>query len=224
MFRYAFPFEGNWNESLWILFSALLMFRYAFPFEGNWNPLPCRFLSLNLTVQIRFPVWRELKHYILPDFHPHLLPFTFRYAFPFEGNWNDETIWWNPSFFGSDTLSRLKGIETLWPFLSGIELKNFMFRYAFPFEGNWNKTPPFPSQLKFPRSDTLSRLKGIETRPMVRASPTPTKFRYAFPFEGNWNKWLSFFWSPFLKRVQIRFPVWRELKQGVIRPFNNPEP
>ena len=37
-------------------------------------------------VQIRFPVWRELKHNTKPNNIRHFN--LFRYAFPFEGNWN----------------------------------------------------------------------------------------------------------------------------------------
>ena len=88
-------------------------FRYAFPFEGNWNSS----LSLlgavgyNADVQIRFPVWRELKHTRF-SLNEHTHTNTFRYAFPFEGNWNIFNL----------------ANGDLWS----------EFRYAFPFEGNWN--------------------------------------------------------------------------------------
>ena len=62
-------------------------------------------------VQIRFPVWRELK---LSSLQSQILVVWFRYAFPFEGNWNTITTVVN-------TAAK-------------------MFRYAFPFEGNWNAT------------------------------------------------------------------------------------
>ena len=59
-----------------------------------------------------------------------------------------------------DTLSRLKGIETL-----VLQLKIFLLRAL----------------------DTLSRLKGIETRRSHRQRGTCRNnyFGYAFPFEGN---------------------------------------
>ena len=108
----------------------------------------------------------------------------------------------------SDTLSRLKGIETILDFdnfglavcgsdtlsrLKGIETKN-----------TGQVHPPAArsdtlSRLKgietlnafviflslINSSDTLSRLKGIETRVWVDGFENVFLFRYAFPFEGN---------------------------------------
>ena len=116
-------------------------------------------------VQIRFPVWRELKQF---QGFSLLFFLTFRYAFPFEGNWNLQA-----SFRTAQSLS-------------------LVFRYAFPFEGNWNRKRP---------GSTISLI---------------ITFRYAFPFEGNWNNYHSIpisCPSPHPNKVQIRFPVWRELKQ-----------
>ena len=161
-FRYAFPFEGNWN-SLWTqVLPHTPVFRYAFPFEGNWNPQerPHRsyqescsdtlsrlkgietiprhdgYKLLAGPVQIRFPVWRELKLSGAESSRPSSI--KFRYAFPFEGNWNFLIVHCRPLFFVcSDTLSRLKGIETrLNP--TPTLCRCYPFRYAFPFEGNWN--------------------------------------------------------------------------------------
>ena len=112
---------------------------------------------------------------------------TFRYAFPFEGNWNAAlTMASLDAGARSDTLSRLKGIETYGHDIS-TELGVKEFRYAFPFEGNWN--------LHYPDK-----------------SPSHFRFRYAFPFEGNWNIFCHTVWNNFSNWVQIRFPVWRELK------------
>ena len=116
-FGYAFPFEGNWNvENLCLSKPHWFGFGYAFPFEGNWNLLflcqcqcQCQWL-----LWIRFPVWRELKLYILVC-SEHYHPFFFGYAFPFEGNWNR---------LGSALTTRKSTVGC--------------FGYAFPFEGNWN--------------------------------------------------------------------------------------
>ena len=88
------------------------MFRYAFPFEGNWNFFVVFRRFLFMKVQICFPVWRELKLLIVNvrESECH----QFRYAFPFEGNWNPTTTVFPPFFpIRSDMLSRLKGIETI---------------------------------------------------------------------------------------------------------------
>ena len=187
-------------------------FRYAFPFEGNWNSSWKTKLSPTWKlVQIRFPVWRELKP---------ITPATRK----------------DPIITGSDTLSRLKGIETIsgsikisfslcsdtLSRLKGIETKVMAcncremrcVQIRFPV---WRELKLFYSTLFifsfFVCSDTLSRLKGIETlethpqpnlwgctvqirfpvwRELKLTSPSPERtvrvmFRYAFPFEGNWN-------------------------------------
>ena len=136
----------------------------------------------------------------------------FRYAFPFEGNWNPLFPTINQGLPGSDTLSRLKGIETEERTLKEITLKK--------------------------SSDTLSRLKGIETRPLIVTLPSAAVVQIRFPVWRElkpkvtvWNNppalacsdtlsrlkgietylpsW-ALLWGPW---VQIRFPVWRELKQ-----------
>ena len=127
------------------------------------------------------------------------LVFNFGYAFPFEGNWNLQTLLGEALralLLSLDMLSRLKGIETIalcmWHWSSLAD-----FGYAFPFEGNWN-TPLirfqywqrsnlwicFPvwrelKRLPDPRHgwqlflplDMLSRLKGIETVPVQTIAP-----------------------------------------------------
>ena len=141
-FGYAFPFEGNWNLVLIMLVTAIRCFGYAFPFEGNWN--------------------------YFAFFPKPLIPVDFGYAFPFEGNWND--------------------LNSL--FVSSLHAN---FGYAFPFEGNWNAPNRFEwcqrhlnFWIRFPVwrelkpkltylslmlsaifLDTLSRLKGIETKKSI---------------------------------------------------------
>ena len=140
LFRYAFPFEGNWNYMMGqgLVVERALSFRYAFPFEGNWNPLPTPTSCFSQsTVQICFPVWRELKRFTKPE----------------KRRVRD---------YSSDMLSRLKGIET--------HNKTSLFfqklgwvQICFPVWRELKHTPcitttPFEKSL-----DTLSRLKGIET-------------------------------------------------------------
>ena len=139
-FGYAFPFEGNWNSivpffNLGFHFALDMLsrlkgietlligrkgmkeqdshFGYAFPFEGNWNHANgavCIFSSSMLW--ICFPVWRELKHYILDTALAGLSK-------------------------ALDMLSRLKGIETKSSRIDSSDA-TLDFGYAFPFEGNGN--------------------------------------------------------------------------------------
>ena len=169
-----------------------IKFRYAFPFEGNWNPeAPWKSNALN-PVQIRFPVWRELKPTTLKVMsYPGG---SFRYAFPFEGNWN-----LSRKFLASTAISA--------------------FRYAFPFEGNWNVIYKLLKHFISCRgSDTLSRLKGIETPTTTRKPNARKRVQIRFPV---WRelKLLCQSRHEIESFVQIRFPVWRELKRNC-RSFN----
>ena len=190
-FRYAFPFEGNWNADFLISATFVTSVQIRFPV---WRELKLWRRSgtdwHTRWVQIRFPVWRELK---LQNRKRRPNPEDeFRYAFPFEGNWNSTVEVWTKCSrkASSDTLSRLKGIETLSNPIHYLQHQNGQFRYAFPFEGNWNNNPyrmGFPKnfgvQIRFPVWRELKR----------RTSDRPNK----------------------LMSVQIRFPVWRELKQSI---------
>ena len=181
-----------------------------------------------MLVQIRFPVWRELKLPLLCSLTGRV-GCVFRYAFPFEGNWNLRIptigqpwlqvqirfpVWrelkhnslgeQEVGCLSSDTLSRLKGIET--KIASNNTFVVFVvFRYAFPFEGNWNFSLCFDSalsivQIRFP---VWRELKLILSRTVFRTS---RRFRYAFPFEGNWNR-KGYTGSIFFKtRFRYAFP------------------
>ena len=109
--------------------------------------------------------------------------YNFGYAFPFEGNGN---------FRDSVTRNSIGSIP---------------FGYAFPFEGNGNSMTLSKSD---PSStlDTLSRLKGMETRssanlPLILLPA----FGYAFPFEGNGNLIMVIVAGSFFIILWIRFPV-----------------
>ena len=82
-----------------------------------------------------------------------------------------------------DTLSRLKGIETL---LLEMPLpKNPTLDTLSRLKGIETRTRDFSTSLDH-SLDTLSRLKGIETciHNLPSASPLDN-FGYTFPFEGN---------------------------------------
>ena len=114
-FRYAFPFEGNWNLYKQTIGISEIAFRYAFPFEGNWNSWLFFRKIPGGYVQIRFPVWRELKRSFSNHFF-HRISVQIRFPVWRELKPFTPAI---PSLTPSrcsDTLSRLKGIETL-PFV-----------------------------------------------------------------------------------------------------------
>ena len=161
MFRYAFPFEGNWNHRRPFFRTLRTRSDTLSRLKGIETQTQRLEIHPTLCVQIRFPVWRELKRKDMSDA---------------VGDCHRR----------SDTLSRLKGIETL----------------------AWALIAFSPYQC----SDTLSRLKGIETFIGKLLLPQLNLFRYAFPFEGNWNQIFFNELKHFSLLVQIRFPVWRELK------------
>ena len=211
--EYTFPFEGNWNaytetrgpilaKRLWIHFPVWRELKqtqapnlathcggnseYTFPFEGNWN---IKQVSLsgasNITLWIHFPVWRELKPMNRINGN-HLNSDHSEYTFPFEGNWNlkKKDIY---LFFilTLNTLSRLKGIETVYHSFQPIHLYtlNTLSRLkgietGFPVDGTVNPGNSL---------NTLSRLKGIETLRLSASALRSRYSEYTFPFEGNWN-------------------------------------
>ena len=86
------------------------------------------------------------------------------------------------------------------------------FEYAFPFEGKGNANG-FPFLPKMPTAlDTLSRLKGRETRKATLARLGKHILRYAFPVEGKGNSSAaSELTVP--NMLAIRFPGGRESKR-----------
>ena len=193
-FGKPFPFEGNWNSfSVFLLINYFLcVFGKPFPFEGNWNLQPYQYSALHrLIVRKAFPVWRELKRTLFPILVSGWCPVV-RKAFPV---WRELKLgdFQNPIEFlvirGSESLSRLKGIETstqllhqrwqsLWSSeslsrLKGIEtfsryirrIKHLFVRKAFPV---WR-------ELKLFTTIALLQKKLFQL------------FGKPFPFEGNWN-------------------------------------
>ena len=158
-FEYTFPFEGNWNSLSVLWYETGILFEYTFPFEGNWNISEAVSTPTAILLWIHFPVWRELKH--LASAATLVAPSNFEYTFPFEGNWNKSAAGLKEvPATALNTLSRLKGIETL---------------VRFPLHRVWLTL------------NTLSRLKGIETLIFFRVEQDEKIFEYTFPFEGNWN-------------------------------------
>ena len=92
----------------------------------------------------------------------------FRYAFPFEGNWNPnaDIVGFLLIPGGSDTLSRLKGIETVFSITKGTSILLSGSDTLSRLKGieTIGIVPTTGGTLSC--SDTLSRLKGIETRPL----------------------------------------------------------
>ena len=191
VFRYTFPFEGNWNSPVRSKTAPKIPFRYTFPFEGNWNcrtgaidphrlpasssDIPSRLKGIEtIPYGSRYRRWRERS-----DIPSRL-----------KGIETDRSDRCPFSSVCSDIPSRLKGIETICSFIFLISSDN-SFRYTFPFEGNWNSETSSRLPSNTPRSDIPSRLKGIETdrlhRDCLQTLP-----------------------------VQIYLPVWRELKPSSV--------
>ena len=203
----AFPFGGNWNQSVnreqsWG--SARLEIR--FPVWRELKPFENPNVVTNVTgLEIRFPVWRELK--LDNDSTKDLLLFHLKSAFPFGGNWNGACrarhyhmgskleirfpVWreLKLSFLAGlgnsqqtwNPLSRLEGIET-----GAVDHRWWSvllpLKSAFPFGGNWNVVP---NTLWY----HLNCLKS------------------AFPFGGNWNTRIIRCWQK-----SIRMP-WNPLSR-----------
>ena len=125
-------------------------------------------------VQIRFPVWRELKLFFYRCQHALI------------------------THSGSDTLSRLKGIET--------------YTTVRPVK------PYLCVQIRFPvwrelKRDKRKRWWGPRTRVQIR-----------FPVWRELKLWFRRNdWGHHRGLVQIRFPVWRELKQNNHQHYNGIE-
>ena len=86
-----------------------------------------------------------------------------------------------------NTLSRLKGIETLRFRLRQLD-QDQDSEYTFPFEGNWNLSSlqryvvVLISEYTFPFEGNWNKVLNIEF--LVFRFLTS---EYTFPFEGNWN-------------------------------------
>ena len=187
-----------------------LLFGKPFPFEGNWNSSLTSSAGSISSVRKAFPVWRELKHFTAILWSS---PTPFGKPFPFEGNWNTPNMVVAGLYtFGSESLSRLKGIETKrGP--QAQDLVIYWFGKPFPFEGNWNSPAAVLVEKRHKnRSESLSRLKGIETLRRPVLGRTLLLFGKPFPFEGNWNKKRAWFSTAKSLWVRKAFPVWRELK------------
>ena len=165
---------------------AAVVFGYAFPFEGNWNPTIASRNPFAFKLWIRFPVWRELK---LNASKCSLLTTKTSPLDTLSRLKGIETVrtrelagvHWSTL----DTLSRLKGIETFTLWLTRHQLDWLWIRFPV-----WRELKLVDILFWYHQIistlDTLSRLKGIET--------------YSLRSAGSSQK------------LWIRFPVWRELK------------
>ena len=84
---------------------------------------------------------------------------------PIEGDWDVPSLWLEnlSNQYGLQTLTRLKGIETLYRTL-GIFLLTLLFTNLDPIEGDWDILFWLISLFLFLSLQTLTRLKGIETQ------------------------------------------------------------
>ena len=148
-------------------------------------PNRCTFLPFDIAL-ITLSRLKGIETYCQSCLGIHRL-WVFDYAFPFEGNWNNDKM--------AYIILRYIVFDYAFPFegnwnRSAATIRSlfvFIFDYAFPFEGNWN--PMRSSSLNLLISlITLSRLKGIET-------------------------WENDSAHNLARPLWLRFPVWRELKQ-----------
>ena len=133
----AFPFEGNWNVWGSDRSPRESAFVSAFPFEGNWNRWAIQGHLPTARVCICFPVWRELKPCPFPQ-TGNGRPVCICFPVWRELKHNIRPVLTVLIFFRLYLLSRLKGIETLFPNIGEESLAVGEFVSAFPFEGNWN--------------------------------------------------------------------------------------
>ena len=185
MFGKPIPFEGNWNFWCKIEISQhpLEQFGKPIPFEGNWNEVAAAAVKFLLSVRKAYPVWRELK---LLGLHDLLFDcIAFGKPIPFEGNWN-----------GSPCISP-----------NAMSL----FGKPIPFEGNWNRSQPLDFFISLFCSESLSRLKGIETICAPRRPKEGTRSESLSRLKG-----IETFRPACLNKhrshVRKAYPVWRELK------------
>ena len=173
---------------------------------------------------IGFPVWREWKH-SADVYNPNWITFLW-YAFPFEGNGNWPAAPTIPRRSSSDLWYAfpLEGNGNCFiPVASSVCKFNLVIRFPvgrewkqdtpsniviisvwlvihFPVWREWKLTLSLSPCIASLTWDTLSRLKGMETRCLLRLSFNVHFFGSAFPFEGNGNA----------------LPIWRT---AVAQPF-----
>ena len=156
-------------------------FGKPFPFEGNWNLLRKTILRISFrSVRKAFPVWRELKQVLFPPI--------------------------SSSEVRSESLSRLKGIETRMWFFRGHrdrlvrkafpvwrELKHMLWCYCNVERFKVRKAFPVWRELKLDGAFPSAWRNGSFGKP--------------FPFEGNWNS------------VFLRYNSFRKIPFGKPFPF-----
>ena len=205
-----------WRELKPILRSAQLpttgsCLLHTFPFEGNWNSLYWYYRTKRTLLATHFPVWRELKRRTSGGACRSIRPCY--------------------------TLSRLKGIETQWLWLS-LRCYWRCLLHTFPFEGNWNQDTQFlrPSHehlaTHFPVWRELKLLffgLGILKYNLATHFPVWRELKLPLLVMFQYNREVACYtlsrlkgietqtsacaWSRF-HQLATHFPVWRELKHG----------
>ena len=130
--------------------------------------------------------------------------------FPFEGNWNSHLATTTSTLSRSESLSRLKGIETKGPWWPLLLLH--MFGKPFPFEGNWNLVIDSDYGIEEEKFGKPFPFEGNWNSRRSTTCLTITSFGKPFPFEGNWNPSPPRTAPSRRRKVRKAFPVWRELK------------
>ena len=212
-----FPVWRELKLSILTTFEISSSSEYTFPFEGNGNstmsvPKPT---DITTSLWIHFPVWRELKrlsahfeYWWTSIYSEYTFPFegnwnvevievhigqnlASEYTFPFEGNWNNTAKVTTTAQTALNTLSRLKGIETIKE-----PCRFIMILYSL---------------------NTLSRLKGIETILSISFASWVSTLWIHFPV---WRELKLPSNNQMVRPIYlwIHFPVWRELKLLFFEP------
>ena len=156
-------------------------------------------------VQIRFPVWRELKRGLgsLPDLFMDIRSDTLSRLKGIETKFGRHRL--SAICHSSDTLSRLKGIETGSQSVGGVggvgpvQIRFPVWRELKHWVASGWQPWPHHVQIRFPVWRELKRFPPLQ-------SDNRFRFRYAFPFEGNWNRLLTSAHSARQKRFRYAFP------------------
>ena len=224
--EYTFPFEGNWNFKLRIIEHALFNVLVSLSLNTLSRLKGIETLVSELWISwvspcflwIHFPVWRELKREWRSSIR-WISTLTSEYTFPFEGNWNFKLRIIEHALFNVlvslslNTLSRLKGIETLvselwiswvspcflwihFPVWRELKLSQKLLRNLveltlwihFPVWREWKLFRDNVITIGQKISEYTFPFEG--NRNVVSENAKEKRYilsEYTFPFEGNWN-------------------------------------
>ena len=186
--EWAFPFEGNWNESEHFkVWKCVMNVWMSLPV---WRELKLKIWRFSSTISdpvwMSLPVWRELKHNS-----------EAKYSRVASFVWMSLPVWRELKHFWRGVIVRIT--------TGGVS------EWAFPFEGNGNATRLFQFCSNVMSLNEPSRLK--EWKPCSAAVVGSDEWsEWAFPFEGNGNHICSWRQCTGWGWVWMSLPVWREWK------------